>query len=162
MKLVPRLNSVRRQTLAYHSTSRRISAPDLAPLVLAVILLLGGSVVRAQSNIAADYEPLIGSWEGPLTLGRDEMKLAFTFSATNDQLSAALISAGLGVYGMPADEVILRGRSLTVRISRLDLEFTATLRFDDSGATLQSLDGNWFQAAEMVPVILLPVDQPSY
>lgn len=127
-------------------------------LTSALLFLLLATPCGAQE----DYAALLGSWEGPLTLGQDEMRLAFTFSESSEGLRAALISAGLGVYGMPADQLILRGRSLTIRIPRLDLEFTAILRFDDAGKTIEKLDGNWFQSAEMVPVILLPVDSPSY
>jgi hypothetical protein len=162
MILITRLDTLRRQRMARVAHCLRLPAFWVATRILLLVLLITGSFARSQSGPAAEFGPLLGSWEGPLTLGRDEMKLAFTFTETDEQLSAALVSAGLGVYGMPADEVILRGRSLTVRIPRLDLEFTATLRFDESGSTLQSLDGNWFQAAEMVPVILLPVDQPSF
>lgn len=162
MTLISRLNCARSQAMTDSRHLIRQPGFGVTSRILLLALLLTGSAAWAQSEPATDPGPLLGSWEGPLMLGREEMRLAFTFTEANGQLSAALISAGLGVYGMPADDVILRGRNLTVRIPRLDLEFTATLRFDESGSTLQSLDGNWFQSAEMVPVILLPVDQPSY
>ena len=36
------------------------------------------------------------------------------------------------------------------------------LRLDESGGQVQRIDGDWFQYSEMVPVILLPVDAPSF
>ena len=77
---------------------------------------------------------------------------------TDGEYSASIISDGLGVYGMPADRVRLNGRSLTVVISRLDVEFTGTLRFDEAGENLLRIDANWFQGSEMVPVVLRPVE----
>lgn len=107
-------------------------------------------------------ENLVGSWEGPLVLGRDNMTLAFTFSQNGENYAATLTSSGLGIYGMPADTVIVEGRQITIRIPRLDLEFTGTTRPDDAGDGILRIDGDWFQYSEMVPVVLLPVENPSF
>ena len=61
---------------------------------------------------------------------------------------------------MPADTVRVRGLSLTLRFQRLDLEVLGTLRLDESGKHIIRIDGEWFQGAEMVPVVLLPTDTP--
>lgn len=90
------------------------------------------------------------------------MNLAFTFNKQEEGYRAALISAGLGVYGMPADVVEVTGLKILIRIPRLDAEFTGTLRLDESGEKIERIDGDWFQYAEMVPVVLLPVDTPSF
>lgn len=127
-------------------------------LVLLLVLCAGPFAAWAQET----RDNLLGSWEGGLTLGRDEMSLAFTFTEQAEGYGAALISGGLGIYGMPADSVSLEGRRLTIRIARLDLEFTGTIRFDESGEKILRIDGDWFQYSEMVPVVLLPVDSPSF
>ena len=114
------------------------------------------------SQEIVEYPSLVGSWEGPLVIGRDSTNLAFTFSIQNGEYAAALISGGMGIYGMPADTVRVDGRNITIRIPRLDLEFTGTIRLDDSGEQIVRIDGDWFQYSEMVPVILLPVDQPTF
>ncbi len=116
----------------------------------------------AISQEIVEYPSLIGSWEGPLVIGRDSTNLAFTFSIQSGEYAAALISGGMGIYGMPADMVRVDGRNITIRIPRLDLEFTGTIRLDDSGEQIVRIDGDWFQYSEMVPVILLPVDQPTF
>lgn len=108
-----------------------------------------------------EYPSLLGSWEGPLVLGRDNMNLAFTFTLKDGEYTAALISGGLGIYGMPADTVSVDGLSVIIRIPRLDLEFTGTLRLDDAGEIVR-IDGDWFQYSEMVPVVLWPVDSPTF
>ena len=115
-------------------------------------------VAQGDENIPS----LVGSWEGPLVIGRDSTNLAFTFSLREGQYAAALISGGMGIYGMPADTVQVNGRNIIIRIPRLDGEFTGTIRLDDDGENIMRIDGDWFQYSEMVPVILLPVDQPTF
>ncbi len=109
-----------------------------------------------------DELSLIGSWEGPLTVSRDEMNLALTFSVEDGVLKAALVSAGLGIYGMPADHVTLEGLKLQASFSRLGAEFTGRLRLNRSEDEVFRIEGDWFQSAEMVPLTLLPVSEPSF
>ena len=131
----------------------------ITSIVTAAVLLLTPAL-HAQDE--QTYPELIGSFEGSLVQGRDEMNLAFTFSKQNGEYAAALISAGMGIYGMPADEITVTGRRIRIRIPRLDVEFTGTMRLDDSGEEIVRIDGDWFQYSELVPVVLLPVDQPSF
>tara|TARA_B100000161_G_C33424631_1_gene357187 strand:- start:147 stop:548 length:402 start_codon:yes stop_codon:yes gene_type:complete len=129
----------------------------LVPLLTASFVIFYTSVFSAE----ATRENILGSWEGPLVIGRDNMKLAFTFTVQGEKIAAVLTSSGLGIYGMPADAVIVDGRRITIRIPRLDLEFTGVARMTKSGAVMR-IDGDWFQYSEMVPVVLLPVENPSF
>ncbi len=129
------------------------------------IFLLFLFFVTTNLVVAQDDEnipSLVGSWEGPLVIGRDSTNLAFTFSLLEGAYAAALISGGMGIYGMPADTVQVNGRNIIIRIPRLDVEFTGTIRMDDDGENIIRKDGDWFQYSEMVPVVLLPVDQPTF
>lgn len=123
-----------------------------------IICLLGSPALAQESSEAAGTPPLVGSWGGPLVIGEDDLGLIFNFTMKDDAYAATMISDGLGIYGMPADRVSLRGLSLTVIIRRLDVEFTGTLRFDESGEELLRIDASWFQGSEMVPVVLRPVE----
>ena len=129
----------------------------LIPLFTASILIFYAGVLAAE----ATRGNLLGSWEGPLVIGRDNMTLAFTFTLKGEEIAAVLTSSGLGIYGMPADTVNVDGRRITIRIPRLDLEFTGVARMTKSGAVMR-IDGDWFQYSEMVPVVLLPVENPSF
>ena len=129
----------------------------LVPLLTAYFVIFYTSVFSAE----ATRENILGSWEGPLVIGRDNMKLAFTFTAQGEKIAAVLTSSGLGIYGMPADTVIVDGRRITIRIPRLDLEFTGVARMTKYGAVMR-IDGDWFQYSEMEPVVLLPVENPSF
>lgn len=129
----------------------------LVPLLTASFVIFYTSVFSAE----ATRENILGSWEGPLVIGRDNMKLAFTFTVQGEKIAAVLTSSGLGIYGMPADTVIVDGRRITIRIPRLDLEFTGVARMTKSGAVMR-IEGDWFQYSEMVPVVLLPVENPSF
>ena len=129
----------------------------LVPLLTASFIIFYTSVFSAEVT----RENILGSWEGPLVIGRDNMKLAFTFTLQGEAITAVLTSSGLGIYGMPADTVIVDGRRITIRIPRLDLEFTGVARTATSGEVLR-IDGDWFQYSEMVPVVLRPVENPSF
>lgn len=94
-------------------------------------------------------------------MGRENMHLAFTFGMNNGEYTAALISSAMGIFGMPADTVIVEGLNITIRIPRLDVEFNGTLRLNETKAAVIRIDGDWFQMSEMVPVVLLPVANPT-
>jgi hypothetical protein len=141
--------------LNIHPMKTAINITRLLSFPLLCLLL---SLHPAALAADASNPPLIGSWGGPLVIGEDDLGLIFNFSITDGEYSASIISDGLGVYGMPADRVRLNGRSLTVVIGRLDVEFTGTLRFDEAGEKLLRIDANWFQGSEMVPVVLRPVE----
>mgnify|MGYP001201437924 FL=1 len=131
--------------------------------VLKTLMILAG-IAHATLTWAQESarETLEGSWEGPLVIGRDNMNLAFTFSVNGEDFTASLTSSGLGIYGMPADTVMVDGRRITIRIPRLDLEFTGTTRMSEAGDSITRIDGDWFQHSEMVPVVLVPVESPTF
>tara|TARA_Y100000294_G_scaffold138857_1_gene132281 strand:- start:189 stop:596 length:408 start_codon:yes stop_codon:yes gene_type:complete len=129
-------------------------------IILYLLITLYSATAYPQEQLT--YPSLLGSWEGPLVLGRDNMNLAFTFALNEGEYTAALISGGLGIYGMPADTVRVEGLNVIIRIPRLDVEFTGTLRLDETGEQIVRIDGDWFQYSEMVPVVLLPVDAPTF
>ena len=127
-----------------------------------LLFCLSTFVASVQAQEKLETPSLVGSWEGPLVIGRDSTNLAFTFNLREGQYVAALISGGMGIYGMPADTVRVEGRKITIRIPRLDVEFTGTVRLDEAEENIVRIDGDWFQYSEMVPVVLLPVDQPTF
>ena len=132
-------------------------------IVLQILLLASLMTPRfVSSQTLPEIPSPAGSWEGPLVIGRDSSNLAFTFSLREGKYTAVLISGSMGIYGMPADTVRVEARNIIIRIPRLDVEFTGTIRLDDSGENIVRIDGDWFQYSEMVPIVLLPVDQPTF
>jgi len=132
----------------------------LALLGLTVLLLITTKQLLAQS-LASELSP-VGTWEGPLYKGQESMTLAFTISQDDEGYSAVLISSAMGIYGMPADSVSMSGPNLTIRLNRLDAEFSGTLRTNEAGSEYIRIDGDWFQYSELVTVILEPVEQASF
>lgn len=131
----------------------------IKPLALIVLIV----TASAQAVLAQETpESLLGSFEGPLVIGRDNMNLAFTFSMNDGHYQAAITSGSMGIYGMPAPLVEVSGINVKIGLPRLDAEFTGTLRLDDSGENILRIDGDWFQQSEMVPVVLLPVASPTF
>ena len=127
-------------------------------------MLLTLSLALATLSRAAEQEipSLLGSWEGSFLIGQDSTNLAFTITETEGAYHAALISSAMGIFGMPAEMIELDGLRLVIRIPRIDGVFTGRLRMDDAGEKIERIDGDWFQFAEMLPVTLLPVEQPSF
>lgn len=103
-----------------------------------------------------------GSWQGSMMVDSEDQNLALTFTKTESGYSATLINSGLGIYGMPADQVRVDGISILVRFNRLDVEFLGTLRLDEAGEEILRIDGDWFEGAEMVQVVLRGVENPSF
>jgi len=125
-----------------------------------IVLIIAAGTQAAQAQETPDS--LLGSFEGPLIIGRDNMNLAFTFSMSEGSYQAAITSGSMGIYGMPATLVEVNGLNVKIGLPRLDAEFTGTLRLDESGEKILRIDGDWFQQSEMVPVVLLPVESPAF
>ena len=125
--------------------------------VFILALIITNSV--AQQKMQPTF---VGAWEGPLVIGRDDMTMSFTFTETDGAYAATLINGAKGIYGMPADTVKINGLNILIRIPRIDLEFTGTLRLDENEENYIRIDGDWFQQSEMIPVILYPVDTASF
>ena len=53
----------------------------LIPLFTASVLIFYTGVLAAEAN----RENILGSWEGPLVIGRDNMTLAFTFTLKGEE-----------------------------------------------------------------------------
>lgn len=132
---------------------------NLTATVFCLMLALPG-LSLAQSAVA--IPALLGTWEGELVRGRENMTLAFTFGQDQGQYTAAITSSALGIFGMPAGSVTVDGNKVNIRIPRLDLEFYGTLRLGADGITIERIDGDYYQSSEMVPVVLKSVANPTY
>lgn len=130
----------------------------LSSLSFAFVLLIPGVLV-AQDTM--EHPSLIGTWEGELVRGRDNMTLAFTFGFDNGSYTAAITSSALGIFGMPAENVSVKGHNVNITINRLDLQFYGTLRFAADGS-VERIDGDYYQQSEMVPVVLNAVSDASF
>jgi hypothetical protein len=121
-------------------------------LCFITVLLITPISGLAQSEPA----PIEGSWVGSLVIGRDSFDMTFNFTFEDGAYKVALISRRLGVYGMPAESVVLKNNRITIRLEILAAEYTGRIRFNESGNAVSFIDGEWFQEGEMVPVILRP------
>ena len=85
------------------------------------MLITFSSSGSAQEQI--EHPSLLGSWEGPLVLGRDNMNLAFTFAMKEGEYTAALISGGL----QAGDLIVTSG------LSRLSAGQTVNIQLQNQG-----------------------------
>jgi hypothetical protein len=122
----------------------------------ALIILVVSSAVAAQES---GPESLAGTWAGDLMIGRDAFDMSFTITVQEGNFSAALISRQMGIYGMPAESMVVNNNRITIRLELLAAEYTGRIRMNESGDAVAFIDGEWFQEGEMVPVILRPPAQ---
>lgn len=143
---------------------RSMKTPGQLANLLRGALLGSALLLGSMTHAALDFPraALLGTFEGDLVIGRDDMKLAFTFVEDGEGFGARLTSANMGLYGLPADMVKVDENDIIIRIPRLDLEFTGTVRLTEDEKEITRIDGDWFQHSELVPVILLPVAAPSF
>lgn len=133
----------------------------LKNLVRTALLVISFILGVAQIQAAQDVSPLVGSWEAALRINRSDLRIALTIVMEQGELKARLISDGLGVYGLPADSLEIDGNRISLKFSRLDAEVSGWLRFNDSEDQVIRIDGDWFQGAELVPMVLVPVSEPN-
>lgn len=126
-------------------------------LRICVVYLMLALPVLASAQVPA----LIGTWEGELVRGRENMTLAFTFTQEQGVYAAAFTSAAMGIYGMPAESVAVNGNKINIEIKNLDVVFYGTLRLSADGTVIKRIDGDYYQSSEMVPVVLKAVASPS-
>ena len=139
-----------------------LNCDDQMTVCTRMLVLTWALCSPAMSISAQEAESTLeGSGEGPLVIGREKMNLAFTFASEAGGYSSTLTSSGLGLYGLPVTSTEVDGRRMVLRVTRLDLVFTGTLRRDDQ-ERIRRIDGEWFQHGEMVPVALLPVKAPAF
>ncbi|PCH60616.1 MAG: hypothetical protein COC19_05690 [SAR86 cluster bacterium] len=141
--------------------------PNLCVICLCLIASLNLSSAAQESadtpaaTQAATIPSYLGSWESPLVLGRTSMRLVFNFIENNGLTSVTLTSTGMGIYGMPADSLVVTGKKLNISITSIDMEFSGIFRVNEAGDRITSIVGDWFQHSEMVPVELIPVAAPT-
>ncbi|MFT4887072.1 MAG: hypothetical protein ACJA2D_000848 [Pseudohongiellaceae bacterium] len=129
----------------------------LNSIAIIVLLILSPVATIANGQVSINTSTLIGTWESSLTINREQLRIALTLEIEQGALQAKLISDGLGVFGLPADSVEVDGLRFNARFSRLDAEVSGWLRLNGEKDQVIRIDGNWFQDAELVPLVLLPV-----
>jgi len=128
---------------------------------LNTIALIALIIVNPITTIANGQEPLdtstlVGTWESSLKINRDKLSIALNLDIEQGVIQAELTSDGLGIYGLPADSVEINGLRISAKFSRLDAEVSGWLRLNDDKDQIIRIDGDWFQGAELVPIVLLP------
>lgn len=108
---------------------------------LLCVLLLVPLTLAAQTSLSGD-------WEGKLSLPMGKLRLILHLTEEAGRWSASLDSPDQGAYALRADEVEVRGDSLTLRLSSLHLRYTALRDGEDQ------LVGNFEQGGMSLPLSL--------
>ena len=133
----------------------------MIPRVCLLLACLTGLWLPAMAQTPTNAPALQGTWEGAMSIGPNSYLLAFTISHQEGAYSATFSSRDMGVYGMPADSAEVRDNRIIIRVRPVDGEFSGNLRLNEDGSAYVRIDGDWFQQAEMLPMVLLPVDKPT-
>ena len=134
----------------------------LNSIAITVLLMLSPIATIANGQVSVDSSTLIGTWESSLTINREQLRIALTLEIEQGELQAKLISDGLGVFGLPADSIEVDGLRFNAKFSRLGAEVSGWLRLNDEKDQVIRIDADWFQDAELVPVVLLPVSAANH
>jgi hypothetical protein len=129
----------------------------LNSIAIIVLLILSPVATIANGQVSINPSTLIGTWESSLTINREQLRIALSLEIEQGELQAKLTSDGLGVFGLPADSVEVDGLRFNARFSRLGAEVSGWLRLNGEKDQVIRIDSDWFQDAELVPLVLLPV-----
>lgn len=140
-----------------HTKLKYTQGMKINTIAIIALLILNPISTIANGQVPLDTSILVGTWESGLTINREQLRIALALEIEQGVLQAKLISDGLGVFGLPADSVEVDGLRFNVKFSRLDAEVSGWVRLNDEKDQVIRIDGDWFQDAELVPVILLPV-----
>lgn len=140
-----------------HTKLQYTQGMKINTIAIIALLILNPISTIANGQVPLDTSILVGTWESGLTINREQLRIALALEIEQGVLQAKLISDGLGVFGLPADSVEVDGLRFNVKFSRLDAEVSGWVRLNDEKDQVIRIDGDWFQDAELVPVVLLPV-----
>ncbi len=105
---------------------------------------LGEVVATSQENPVN----LEGSWLGTLDVGSAKLRLVFRFSPNSDGgWKAVLVSVDQGGQEIPADNVVLENRKVTVPVSLIGGSFEGSLSDDN-----KTITGSWKQSGVTLPL----------
>lgn len=121
------------------------------PLIFGTAVIFVGC---GQGAVAADAEGaqgLVGTWEGKLQAGSNELRLVFHFRIEDGELRATFDSPDQGATGIAFDRVALDGGKLTLAVD------SAGASYEGSVATGR-IQGRWLQGGGSFELDLTPFD----
>lgn len=130
---------------------RRSLIPGLAALVLSVLVmptLTSNNQLHAQSSVDVS-----GSWRGILMAAQFEpLEIVFHIIGTGGTFSATLDIPSHSRIGVPVDDVSINGSNIILRMHSIQAEYYASLVMSDDDVTVESLNGDWSQSGEHIPL----------
>jgi len=112
-------------------------------------LLMGFSILLSFAQ-----KPVIGDWEGTLTLQGTQLGVVFHIVEEGEGLTATMDSPNQGAYGIPTDEARFVDGVLTISARQLRMTYTGTLAEG-------KLSGTFEQNGSPYPLELSPKSKPA-
>lgn len=130
---------------------RRVSARSWFALIVMALLLTGLS--NGVPAYAQSVPDISGTWRGTLVAGQLEpLQIIFRIQGSAGNYSATLDIPAHARLGLPADSVSVSGSNVTIRLDTLQAEYYASLVMLDDGSAVDSLNGDWSQSGEHIPL----------
>lgn len=108
----------------------------------AIILLMG---------LSAQSQDITGTWQGPLKVGKHELRIVFHISETDEGLKGTMDSPDQGARGIPVTSVSFNEGKLIMTVNQAKIEYKGQLNGDNE------LKGTFTQAGKKLPLDLVRV-----
>ena len=121
---------------------------------LVILLISGGTAVAIKSALAHrvdSYPGLQGAWEGTITIpqANSALRVVFTFTRTNQDYAATMVSVDQGVKGIPVTAVSYKYPGIKLEAKTIGGTFDG--RLDTNAGTIS---GQWAQGGARFPLTL--------
>lgn len=110
----------------------------------------------AATTASAQDVVVTGEWHGifNINIGGDR-EIIFTITQDGDALKAVFDSPTQGIFAVSAESVTVNGNNIQILIPRVDGIYSGSI-LSERGSDGQpiSIDGDWNQAGEFMPIVL--------
>lgn len=122
--------------------------------VALTLILFATTAVTSSSRVDAQSPPDVsGTWRGTLVAAQfDPLEIVFRIMGDAGNYSATLDIPAQSRIGLPVDSVRVSGANITLRMDALQAEYYASLVMTDDGSAVESLNGDWSQSGEHIPL----------
>lgn len=130
-------------------------------IIIRPILLLIGIAAPLLVSVSALAQDLSGQWQGTLVAAQyDPIDVVFNLQKADEE---ALHTGTLDIpsqfrSGLPIDSIIIREQQITIRLSRIQVEYYGNLLLAENGEVI-AIEGDWSQSGEYVPLRLVAMTE---
>lgn len=128
-------------------------------MIKQIVITSIGSLMLPVIALAQGVEhDITGNWQGELDAARYEpIPVVLHIQSSTEQtgeLTGSLDFPSQYRTGLPIGAIRINGTNVSIMLNSVQAEFYGELTLDDNGQQVLSMQGNWSQAGEHVPLEL--------